>query len=65
MTPTTPAAEGDCKRGPMRPLIFFREDGWYPLELPDDDNLGAHAECNPGTLKIVCALTGETLWRPQ
>ncbi|QBX38636.1 hypothetical protein E4M02_10975 [Brevundimonas sp. S30B] len=62
MTPQAPATPD---RGPMRPLIFHREGFYYPLDLPLYDDLSAHAECNPGTLKITCALTGEILWRPQ
>lgn len=52
-------------RGPMRPVMFHREGCFYLLELPDTDDLSAHAECNPGTLKITDAITGEILWRPQ
>lgn len=53
------------ERGPMRPLIFHREGFFYPIELPLYDDLSAHAECNPGTLQITDALTGEVLWRTQ
>lgn len=53
------------ERGPMRLLIFFRDAGWYPLELPDTDDLSAHAEANPGTLRIEDGVTREILWRPQ
>lgn len=53
------------ERGPMRPLLFHREGFFYPLDLPLYDDLSAHAECNPGTLKITDAITGEILWRPQ
>lgn len=50
---------------PMRAVLFHREEGFYPLVLPLTDDLSAHAECNPGTLEITDALTGEILWRPQ
>ena len=50
---------------PARPVIFHRVEGWYPLILPIDDDLNAHAECNPGTLMITDGLTGEVLWRLQ
>lgn len=53
------------KRGPMRLVIFFREGMFYPLELPDTDDLSAHAEANPGTLRVEDGITGEILWRPQ
>lgn len=52
-------------RGPLRLLTFHRAEGWYPLELPDTDDLGAHAEANPGALEIRDAVTGAVLWRPQ
>lgn len=55
---------GEQQRGPMRLVIFFREGGFYPLELPDTDDLSAHAEVNPGTLRIEDA-HGNILWRPQ
>ena len=57
---------GMSARGPTRLVIFFRQEGgWYPLELPLSDDLGCHAEVNPGTLKITSE-DGETiLWRPQ
>lgn len=52
-------------RGPMRPLIFHREDFFYLLHLPLYDDLSAHAECNPGTLKITDALSDKVLWSVQ
>lgn len=51
--------------GKPRTVIFHREGMFYPLTLPGNDDLAAHAECNTGTLKITDALTGEVLWRPQ
>ena len=57
---TQPAA---CdERGPMRTVIFHRESMWYPLDLPQSDDLATHAKCNPGTVKITDARTGEVLW---
>ena len=47
---------------PKRLVIFVRENGFYPLELPEatiEDN----AKCNPGTLRVEDALTGEILWQ--
>lgn len=32
--------------------IFFRDIGFYPIELRDDDDARANAECNPGTLRV-------------
>lgn len=53
------------ERGPMRPVIFHRDGFFYLLELPLYDDLSAHAECNPGTLKITDALSSEVLWGLQ
>jgi hypothetical protein len=49
----------------MRPVIFHRDGFFYLLELPLYDDLSAHAECNPGTLKITDALSSEVLWGLQ
>lgn len=49
--------------GKMRTVIFHREGGmWYPLDLPGNDDLAAHARCNPGTMKVTDAMTGKVLW---
>lgn len=55
---------GGLRPALVRLVIFHRDMGWYPIELPDSDDLAAHAHHNPGTLKISDALTGETLWSP-
>lgn len=51
------------------PRVFYRltngEPTFYVIDLPADDDLNAHAEANPGTLKIEDGLTGEVLWRQQ
>lgn len=47
---------------PKRLVIFVRENGFYPLEIPEatiEDN----AKCNHGTLRVEDALTGEILWQ--
>jgi len=41
---------------------FHRAEGFYPLVLKDDDDAKVNAFCNPGTLKVVNELTGETVW---
>lgn len=51
-------------RGPTRVVIFRRAEGWYPLDLPITDDLSAHAERNPGTIRIE-DIEGNILWRPQ
>lgn len=45
-------------------VIFFREEGWYPMELPEASDWAEHAALNPGTLRIE-TLDGDVLWRPQ
>lgn len=46
----------------MSVYIFIRADMFYPIELRDDDDARANAECNPGTVRVENALTGETVW---
>lgn len=37
----------------MKTYIFFREDGFYLLELPDADHqIIDHVRCNPGTIRV-------------
>lgn len=57
----TPTHSPPLARGPMVPRVFFREDIFYMLDLPGDDDLNAHAECNPGTLRIE-DIMGRVLW---
>jgi len=40
---------------------FIREEGFYPLLLPEA-TIADNAECNPGTLRVEDAVTGEILW---
>lgn len=50
--------------------IFFREDGFYPVEFMDPakcgksmpEQAGEHAELNPGTLRIE-DVEGNVLWQ--
>ena len=48
--------------------IWRRENGWYPVEIPDsmctEEELEKHAALNPGTLKIE-DINGKTLWQPK
>lgn len=46
------------------PRLFIRDGFFYVIELPENDDLNAHAECNPGTLRIE-DVHGNILWRPQ
>lgn len=44
------------------PYTFHREGGFYPLALGSDEEAIANANCNPGTLKVVNELTGQTVF---
>ena len=44
------------------PYIFVRLEGFYPIELMDDAEAIRNAECNPGTVKVLNALTECVVW---
>ena len=46
---------------PKRSVLFFREDGFYPMTLPES-TIADHAECNEGTIRVVDAMTSEIVW---
>lgn len=48
----------------MQVYIFFREEGWYPVELRDDDDARRNAEHNLGTLRVE-NVAGDVIWRQQ
>jgi len=41
---------------------FHRAEGFYPIELRDDDDARVNAEFNPGTQEVRCAFTGRIVW---
>ena len=41
--------------------IFFRADGFYPIELKNDAAAKASAENNPGTLRVETP-DGKIVW---
>jgi hypothetical protein len=48
-----------------RNIIFFRGDHFYPTEYPEHySDWKAEAERNPGTTRIMDAVTGKVLWLP-
>ena len=44
--------------------VFFRDGMFYPIEMKDDADACANAECNPGTTRVEDA-NGRVVWRPQ
>ena len=48
----------------MNLYVFFRAEGFYPLELENDASAKSNAAINPGTLKVVrmFPLPEVTLW---
>jgi hypothetical protein len=51
----------------LRPIIFFRNEGFFYLtEYPEGyTDWQAEAERNPGTTRIMDAITGKVLWLPS
>ena len=41
--------------------LFFRDGHFYPIELWDDAEAVANAECNPGTTKVE-TVGGRRIW---
>lgn len=41
--------------------LFFRAGQFYPLELWDDREAVANAECNPGTTRVE-TVNGRRVW---
>lgn len=42
--------------------LFVREGGFfYPIELNDDNDAKANAECNPGTMRVE-DMEGRIVW---
>ena len=42
--------------------VFFREEGFYPLELKNDEDAIQNALRNEGTLKVVKAIDESVIW---
>ena len=41
--------------------LFFRSDGFYPIELKDDEDAIVNAEFNKGTLQVQ-DMSGRIVW---
>jgi hypothetical protein len=48
----------------IKPFTFFRVDGFYILEIPED-TLEDNIRCNPGTIRVENAITGEIVWNAK
>lgn len=46
----------------MNVYTFHRDGGFYPLELKDDAQAVENAKRNPGTVRVLNALTGEQVY---
>jgi hypothetical protein len=46
------------------PRIFYRAEGFYIVEMAEDDDVAEHVALNPGTLRVEDA-GGEQLWPPK
>ena len=53
----------DMKNEPIQRYIFFREDGFYHVDLPEDSVM-ANIELNPGTVQVV-TMYGVVIWRKE
>ena len=45
----------------MQSYIFFRTEGWYPVECDDDAEVLVHIELNPGTIRVE-DIDGRVVW---
>lgn len=36
----------------MKSYIFFRKEGWYPINCIDDSDVIEHVKLNPGTTRV-------------
>lgn len=48
----------------MKIYLFFRKEGWYTIELKDDEDAIHNALCNPGTLRVE-DLDGRVVWKEE
>lgn len=46
----------------MTEYIFYRDKGFYFIQLKDDKDALASVESNPGTIKVVIAKTGKIIY---
>lgn len=46
----------------MKKYLFFREEGFYPVDLKDDQDAIANALKNKGTIQVK-NIDGKIIWR--
>jgi len=46
----------------MKTYIFFRKEGFYPVEYKNNEEAIEGAKLNKGTLKVKTA-SGKTIWK--
>ena len=46
----------------LKPYIFFRKEGWYPVGCKGDAEVIAHVELNPGTIRVE-DVNGRVVWK--
>lgn len=56
------AEKGFPQEVDMIPYVFVRAEGFYIVELRDDADARANAECNPGTLRVE-DMRGNVVWQ--
>ncbi len=56
------ALSGNITAALRKTYLFFRDSGFYPVELEDDYSARENAELNPGTIRVENAETREVVW---
>lgn len=59
--PPIPRFAARAKRRGVNLYIFFRKEGWYPVEAKDDADVLRHVPLNPGTLRVE-NVEGRVIW---
>lgn len=49
----------------MNIYTFHRKEGFYPIELPSDEEALRNVRCNPGTIIVVNMTTGKTVFNER
>lgn len=49
----------------IKTYVLHFADGWFPLDMADDDEAIATAKINPGCTKVTREPSGEVVWRKK